>query len=133
MMVKRLAVVVACMALVGCAGPGAEAPRDASIDDFCAAKEWFVVEGLDRLSGGDVPPPDDALAELARDWARELTRVGTPENMSAEARGGFEKAVARLHDMEGGDVDTMILDWQGEDWQNDEVQSFAHYIANTCR
>ena len=131
---KRFAVVVACMALfVGCAGPGADAPRDALIDDFCAAKDWFVAEGLDRLSGGDFPPPDDALAELARDWAREFTRVGTPENMSQEARGGFEKAVDRLHDLEGDDVDPMIFNWQGEDWQNDEVQSFAHYIANTCR
>ncbi len=127
----RYALVVACAAvLTGCAGPGADAPKDASIEDFCAAKRWFVVEGTDRFLGGGLPS-DDQLVGLVRDWAAELARVGTPDNMSEEGRAGFEKLIDRLEDMEAGDV-TGGFNWQDGDWENDEEKSFADYVTNTC-
>ncbi len=129
----RFVVMVACLGLcVGCGGPGEAAPTDASIDDFCAAREWFTTEGMERLSKDEFPPPDDALAALAQDWAKEFTRVGTPENMSPDARAGFEKAVDRLDDLEGGEVDDMVWDWQGEDHQSKEAEVFRNYMSNTC-
>ncbi|QIK74846.1 hypothetical protein [Nocardioides piscis] len=72
------------------------------------------------------------MAGLARDWARELVRVGTPDNMSAEARSGFEEFVDRIDDLEGGDLDSMTWDWQGEDWESDEAKAVARYVTNTC-
>jgi hypothetical protein len=128
----RSALVVACaVVLAGCAGPAADAPQDASIEDFCAAKSWMVVEGTDRFFA-DGLPSDEELVPLVHDWAAELARVGTPDNMSADARAGFEKLVARLEDMEADDVETGGFNWQDGDWENDEEKSFARYVTNTC-
>ena len=127
-----LALVVACTVLVaGCAGPGADAPEDASIESFCAAKSWMVVEGTDRFFA-DGLPSDDELVQLVHDWAAELDRVGTPDNMSPDARAGFEKLVARLEDMDAGDVENRGFNWQDEDWENEAETSFARYVTNTC-
>jgi hypothetical protein len=128
----RCALVVACAALLaGCGGPGADAPTDASIEDFCAAKSWMVVEGTNRFFAAGLPS-DDELVSLVHDWAVELARVGTPDNMSTDARAGFEKLVARLADMDAGDVETGDFNWQDGDWENEEEKSFARYVANTC-
>jgi hypothetical protein len=133
MRLMRFAGVVACMALfVGCGGAGASAPSDASVEDFCAAKDWFVAEGLARLSGGDFPPPQDVLAELAQDWAEEYARVGTPENISPDARVGFERFLDRLDDIDGGDVETMQFNWEEGAWENAEEKAFGQYMTNTC-
>ena len=123
---------VACAALLaGCGGQAADAPEDTSIEDFCAAKSWFVVEGMDRFMADGLPSAD-GLAGLAHDWAAELAHVGTPDNMSAEARAGFEKFVGRLEGLEGGDVEEGSFNWQDGDWEDDEEKSFANYVTNTC-
>ena len=129
----RLAIAAAAAAalLAGCGGGADGAPEDASIEDFCAAKDWLVVEGMERHAGGPLPA-DDALAELTHDWGRELARVGTPDNISPEARAGFEKLVERLEGMDAGDVGDRSLNWDAGDWENDEETSFARYVANTC-
>ena len=68
-----LALVVACTVLVvGCAGPGADAPEDASIESFCAAKSWMVVEGTDRFFADGLPSDD----ELVRTGPRLGSRAG---------------------------------------------------------
>ncbi|MCP3420210.1 hypothetical protein [Nocardioides pinisoli] len=128
----RSALVVACsVVLAGCGGPGADAPRDASIEDFCAAKSWMVSEGMDRFLA-DGLPSDDELVVLVHDWGAELARVGTPDNMSADARQGFEKLVARLEDLEANDVESGDFNWEDGDWENEEEKSFARYVTNTC-
>ena len=128
----RLGGAVVCVAvLAACGGgAGASAPSDASIDDFCATKDWFVDEGIDRFRGGEFPPPDEELAALSRDWAKEFTRVGTPDNMSANARAGFERFVDRLDDIDGGTMAT--FNWDYGDWENTEEKAFAEFMANTC-
>ncbi len=132
MLSARFVHVVACAALLaGCGGPGADAPRDASIEDFCAAKTWMVVEGTDRFFASGLPS-DDELVLLVHDWAVELVRVGTPDNMSPAARSGFEKLIARLEEMEAGDVEERGFNWEDGDWENDEEKSFARYVTNTC-
>jgi hypothetical protein len=128
----RAALVVACSALLaGCGGPGADAPEDASVDDFCAAKAWLVVEGTDRFIAQGLPS-DDQLVRLVHDWGEELGRVGTPDNMSPDARAGFEELLARLEDMDAGDVEGRGFNWQDGDWEDDEEKSFARYVTNTC-
>ena len=88
-------------------------------------------EGTDRLFA-DGLPSDDELVELVHDWAAELDRVGTPDNMSPDARAGFEKLIARLEDMDAGDVEDRGFNWQDGDWENDAETSFARYVTNTC-
>ena len=70
-------------------------------------------------------------AELARDWAQELIRVGTPENVSSEARAGFETFADRADDPEAGDVEGGSLNWAYGSGENDEENAFAHCMTNT--
>lgn len=121
---------VVCAALAGCGGPAESAPTDASPEDFCAAIAWFRTEGLDRFRGGEFPPAEDALADLARDWSARLVEVGTPENMSDDARAGFEKFVARIDDIEGGDIAGM--GWDGDNPDGDAEKGFSNYVTNAC-
>ncbi|NPC41872.1 hypothetical protein [Nocardioides sp. zg-1230] len=117
--------------LAACGGPGSDAPTNASIDDFCAAKSWFVAEGTDLFFASGLPS-DGELVELTHEWASELARVGTPDNMSADARAGFEKLIDRLEDMEPGDVEERGFNWEDGEWEDDEEKSFARYVTNTC-
>ena len=112
-------------------GPGADAPRDASIDDFCEAKGWMVAEGMDRFFESGLPS-DDELVDLVHAWGDELARTGTPDNMSEDARVGFERFVERVGDLESGDVRDGSFNWQDENWENVEETSFANYVTNTC-
>src|SRR5690349_6673245 len=122
----RVAYVAACaVVLAGCGGgPGADAPTDASVEDFCVAKTWLVREGMDRFFESGIPS-DDELVELVHEWGDELARTGTPDNMSAEARAGFEKLVSRIDDLESGDVDSGSFNWSDGAWEGDEEKSFA--------
>ena len=129
----RVAYVAACaVVLAACGGgPGADAPKDASIDDFCVAKTWLVTEGMDRFFESGIPA-DDELVELVHEWGDELVRTGTPDNMSVEARAGFEKLVSRIDGLESGDVDSGSFNWSDGAWDGDEEKSFANYVTNTC-
>jgi len=126
-------VVAACAVLLAACGggPGAGAPRDASIDEFCEAKGWMVAEGMDRFFESGLPS-DDELVDLVHEWGDELARTGTPDNMSAEARAGFEKLVSRIDGLESGDVDEGSFNWDDGAWEGEEEKSFANYVTNTC-
>ncbi|WP_325605588.1 hypothetical protein [Nocardioides sp.] len=135
MRVKQVVVtIVALASVVACGGGGAAAgaPEDASIEDFCAAQDWLVVEGMARAGANFSRPSAEELAQLLRDWAREFVRVGTPENMSSEARVGFERFVDRADDLEASDVEGGSLNWVYGNWENDEEKAFAHFMTNTC-
>lgn len=123
--------VMAVALLTGCGGAAEDAPSDASLKDFCAAREWFVTEGLARFEGGEFPPPEDDVAALARDWAEELTDVGTPANMSTDAREGFEKFIDRIDDLDGGDMGSFGWGDSGA-WEGEAEESFANYVTNSC-
>ena len=112
-------------------GPGADAPRDASLDDFCAAKGWLVTEGMERFFESGIPS-DEEFIDLVHGWGDELARTGTPDNMSDEARAGFEKLVARIDGLESGDVDSGSFNWDDGAWEGEEEKSFANYVTNTC-
>ena len=58
--------------------------------------------------------------------------MGTPDNMSQDARAGFEKLVARLDDLEAGDVESGSFNWEDGSWEGEEEKSFARYVTNTC-
>ena len=124
-------VVAGAVLLAACGSPGADAPQDASIDDFCEAKSWMVVEGTDRFFESGLPSQDE-LVELAHEWGDVLARTGTPDNMSDEARVGFERLVERLDGLEAGDVDSGAFNWDDGAWEGEEEKSFANYVTNTC-
>lgn len=77
------------------------APRDASLDDFCATVEDFAL--LEPSLGEDVD-----------DWPEKLVEVGTPDSMTQQERHGFEVWVTAYHDHSGeldSDDGLDLIEW----------------------
>jgi hypothetical protein len=105
----KLSRLTACLALIvgvatGCGGApaGADAPTDADKAEFCK-----VIQGID-------------LGGSADDFAADLSDVGTPDGIPAEAREGFE----------------IMIDNASEDTVSDENQEkvsvFLAYFTEVC-
>jgi hypothetical protein len=92
-------------------------PSSASRADFCRA--------VDRLSADTTPP----------DAADELSRVGTPSDMSADARHGFDVLVAHLRDLppktQPRAITQMIQGLSSGDMS--DVRAFITYYGRECR
>ena len=73
------------------------------------------------------------MVEALRTWAEELEQVGTPDDMSDQAREGFELIVRAAADLEPGDVDNLAH--LGEDFSEDEMaatEAFEDYATQHC-
>lgn len=91
------------IALAACGGPkGADAPTDASVDDFCA-----VIGDLDL--NGDASDLVDALSE-----------TGTPQGIPDDARAGFEVMIDEATAEEISDAD------------QEKVSAFIGYVGEEC-
>lgn len=85
-LVSTAAGVLLITALSACSTPeGADAPADASKEDFCAA-----MTGID-------------LGGSARELSTKLAEAGTPKGIPAEARAGFEVMIDEASSDELGD------------------------------
>lgn len=92
------AAAVLALSLTACGGSdAADAPQDASKDDFC---EKF--QSLDQVETGDTPSEDEF--NDAKDKVLELRDVGTPKEISGEAREGFEIFLDAVDDLSYDDA-----------------------------
>lgn len=105
----KLGQLTACLVLIiglttGCGGApvGADAPTDADKAEFCKA-----IQGID-------------LGGSADDFADDLSEVGTPEGIPAEAREGFEIMI------DNASEDTV------SDANQEKVGVFLAYFTETC-
>ncbi|MET3960896.1 archaellum component FlaG (FlaF/FlaG flagellin family) [Marmoricola sp. OAE513] len=97
-----LASLVAAVLIAGCGGPdGSSAPKDASVKDFCK-----VVNDLDTSD--------------AKGFAEDLAEVGTPKDIPAEARDGFEIMVDNAAEKSISDS------------KQKKVSTFVAYFTTTC-
>lgn len=129
-MTMRIALAAAGMVLVGatsaaCGGSADDAPEDASKGDFCDV----VIENNPFTDQDDPPSQDDF-----DDWVDELKDVGTPDNISDEARDGYEVLVDALDDI---DVDDIDQDEDFDKYVDDEddrldVEAFSTYLIGEC-
>ncbi|MFC6285424.1 hypothetical protein ACFP3Q_05770 [Nocardioides sp. GCM10027113] len=127
------AALVAGLAAAGLAGCGSDggssAPDNASTEDFCGA----YLSVFDDMDFSEVPSDEEA-AEMMRQWGDRLAEVGTPEDMSEEARDGFELVVDTLGEI---DADTSAQDIEdlGEDWSEEQDkagEAFSQFVAKEC-
>ena len=119
------ALVLAGASLTACGG-GVDAPTDASKDDFCGvAGGTAVLEYFD----------EENQEFNAKEYGDALADVGTPDDISDEAREGFEIAVKELRDAGDGlsedDLNDLDDDKISED-DNDKVDAFGDYVSSTC-
>lgn len=126
--------------LTACGGPGSGAPTDASADKFCEAQLSLL-----KL---DVDPDDNKkIAEAMQKWGEELAEVGTPKDISEDARKGFEVQVDQLADISEGDIEKAkkSVEEEGSDAkgledslgefskeQQKQIKAFTEYSAETC-
>lgn len=106
-----------------------DAPQSASTDDFCDAYNGL----FDKLMSSDSPSDDEAVKAF-KDWASEMTNVGTPEDMPDDARRGFEVAISTISDIDddASQKDLENLDDQLSDDEKKDSQAFGAWATETC-
>lgn len=119
------------LSLSACGGGASGAPKDASQQSFCDS--WNSADSSidDNASAGD-------QADQAHKVADNLKKVGTPSDMSSDARKGFEVFVDWLGDVSSSDVkklnetsdDPSDSPFSGDD--ESKVEAFLTYTATKC-
>lgn len=93
------AAAVLALSLTACGGgdDAGDAPKDASKDDFCEK-----LNALDSLETSDTPSEDEF--NDAKDKILELRDVGTPKEITGDAREGFEIFIDAVDDLSYDDA-----------------------------
>lgn len=132
----RTAGAAAALALV-LAGCGGDTPSDASAEEFCSA----YTEGLgDAMGAIDPEAPEDEQAEAAveafQEFADRMKEVGTPEDMSAEAREGFELSLDSIEGLSADDLqdEDALAELETELSGDDKAaaEALQAYVSDNC-
>ncbi len=123
----------------GGGGGGSDgAPSDASESDFCATQTSLLEDLVpDDLTDPEVPTNEE-MAEVVKDWGTRLEEVGTPEDIPADARKGFEAVVQQARDIDAADFSIEKLEeleQGGEDASaavKQQASAFSDYLTATC-
>ena len=108
-------------------GSGSGAPESASKDDFCSAQQSLFTS-LDLGDGTELPSEKD-LADAMHTWAAKI------EEVSDDARKGFEETVKAAHDVSEADLKSPDLDSLEADMSDEakkQVEAFSSYVNDTC-
>lgn len=119
------------LSLAACGG---SAPADASTEEFCEVTNdtsWFT----------DIEEDDyDGFVDAIKEYVDRLEEVGTPEDISDEAREGFELQIEAAGDISADDLrdaedsgsaeSPFETDLSEEDIE--KVTAFQTYQAETC-
>ena len=120
------------LSMSACVDDGSGAPSDASVENFCDSYFAMFSGGMDDIDPqASTREQGRAMAEALRSWAAEMDEVGTPEDMSDEAREGFELTVRVATGLDAGDV----LEDLDDDFSEHELaatQAFEEYATQNC-
>jgi hypothetical protein len=117
---------------------GGGAPADASEKDFCDTQSSLFADLLPEDMSAPELPSNEEMAQAVKDWGRELEEVGTPDDISEEARAGFEQLVEQAGEIDAADfsIDKLEeLEQGGADASEaaqEEAEAFADYLTTTC-
>lgn len=113
---------------------GGSAPADASTEDFCEVTNdtsWYA----------DIEEDDyEGFVDAIKDYVDKLEEVGTPEDISDEAREGFEIQIEAAGDIsaddlkeaeESGSADSPFETDLSEE-EIEKVSAFQTYQVETC-
>jgi hypothetical protein len=125
-------------AVTAACGGGGGAPSDASEDGFCEAANSLLTDLMpDDMSAPEVPSDED-MARAVKDWGTRMEEVGTPEDISDDARAGFEAVLDQIEEIEASDFSAENLEELGDGGAeaSEEVQrqaeEFGDYVTETC-
>lgn len=131
---KRILVAASLTAMVAslsaCGGGGSSAPADASKEDFCGA---YVSAFPAFAEAGD---DTDKMVTAIKDWGKELSKVGTPEGISEDARKGFEVTVEQMEKIKASDFEGLAGGQMPEVKVSQDDQAaataFSEYASTEC-
>lgn len=111
-------------------GSGSSAPDNASTSDFCDGFNGLFEKVLAEGASDD----SSAMISALKDWAGEMEDIGTPSDMSDDARNGFELFIDQAKDL---DEDATLDDLQnlGEDLSDSDQadgEAFAEWTEKNC-
>ena len=121
----------------GGGGAGGGAPTDASEKEFCQTQSSLLEDLMPDLSSTELPS-DEQMATAVKDWAKKIEDVGTPEDISDDARKGFEAIVAQANEIDASDFSIEKLEELeagGEDASAEarkQADAFEKYLTETC-
>lgn len=126
------AAVLLALSLSACGG----APADASVKDFCKVTqdEASQEEFLKAVQDEDW----DKIADLVKDQADDVEEVGTPDDISDDAREGFEIQLDAAKGISADDIEKAFKDDEDPfeaDLSSDEkkkVEAYTEYENKTC-
>ena len=119
-------------------GAGGGAPTDASEEDFCQTQSSLLEDLMpDDMSAPELPS-DEQMATAVKDWAEKIEEVGTPEDISDDARKGFEAIVEQANEIDASDFSIERLEELeagGKDASAEarkQADAFEDYLTETC-
>jgi hypothetical protein len=118
---------------VGCGGDGGEGGGGG--DDAPSAKEFCGALADFQADFADADPTKDlkAYIQTLQDAADGLEDVGTPEDMPADARDGFELTVQKIKDLsEDSSLDDLAGIGDVSDEEQEKLDALDEYISETC-
>ncbi len=119
-------------------GGGGGAPADASEKDFCQTQSSLLEDLMPADMSNPELPSDEKMAQAVKDWARKIEQVGTPEDISDEARKGFEAIVEQANEIDASDFSIEKLEELeagGRDASAEarkQADAFEKYLTETC-
>ena len=127
------------LALTACGGGGggSSAPDDTSVETFCDAYNSIVDDLVDSIDpAAPAEPSGEQVVTALKAWAEKLADAGTPDDMSDEARDGFELLIETADDLDPADFESAdFLDELDADFSADEQaasEAFTTYATDNC-
>ena len=99
-------------------GQASTAPRDAKTSEFCTVYGDIVKSGASDL-------------KAAQSAVKKLTDVGTPDDMDADARAGYEVMIDTIEGAKSDDELTTLGQKLSKD-QTAKLVAFSQYVSTTC-
>lgn len=127
------AAVLLALSLTACGGG---APADASVEDFCKVTQDEA--GQEDFFKAIEDEDWDKIAELIEDQAAEVEEVGTPDDISDDAREGFEIQLEAAQGISADDIEKAFKDDEDpfeadlSDEEKKKVEAYTEYENETC-
>ena len=125
------------LVLAGCGGGASGAPTDASQEDFCTTYTTGFLGAFEDLDPkASEQDQAEAILDSLKKWAGEMEDLGTPEDMSDEARKGFELTLESIQDLNADDLqDEEAMAELDKDLSGDDkaaATALQTYVTDNC-
>ena len=122
----------------GGGGAGGGAPTDASEKEFCQTQTSLLEDLMPADMSNPELPSDEQMAKAVKDWGAKIDQVGTPEDISDDARKGFERIIEMADEIDASDFSIEKLEQLeagGKDASAEaqkQADAFEKYLTDTC-